>query len=154
MELILFPRRQSDLTTNVLPFGMTHAPGEPCSLGDGHPFDPSLTCCAFRAQVVVDALKVLGDSRVAELLSEDLGATAALMVSHLLRVTSISFKSNHLAPGTDDRGLPSGGFLLLKTGRPLPWTRSEREDVLASIDRLADWYEGVGNLGFDVHARH
>lgn len=155
MNLTLFPRPETRHDTmNDLPRGMTHAEGTPCPFDDGHPIDPSATCCAFPAQPVVDVLKMIGEDRVAERLFQDLDETAALLTVYLLRTEATIHQKMHREVEADEDGESSGRMVNLKTGHTLRWTRPELEAAIASIHQLADWYEKVSRLGFGVRARY
>ena len=156
MSLDLLPRRNTPSDTpDTLPRGMTHPAGTLCPFAsDGFPISPTGTCCSLRGQVAVESLDALGEAELASFLDKDLLAETTPFLVSSLRAVARRFERTYRDGWELLKDARLGKRINPATGAITPWPDPAFEAAMASIRQAADWYEKVGRLGFDVHARH
>ena len=147
----MVPQRQNNLgTENKLSFGMTHPSGTPCPFADDRlPVDFLNTCCSCSTARAVENLTAFGHNALAALLKMGLENEKLPYIAQELRQAASLLRGQYVEV-SDGHGSRRGGVRKLVTNEFIPWSRPDFEDALASIHKVADWYEKVGGLGFDV----
>ena len=152
MKTLLIPRRKDCLDAKgSWPFGMTHLNDTPCPFANERlPVGFINTCCSFNMEVVAESLISFGNLSLAKLLLEELAADRLPLVVKELRRVAYGLKDRYVEAADMPDGSRTDGIINLVTEELTPCPRPTFDATVASILQAADWYEKVGDLGFDV----
>lgn len=152
MKTLMLPHRSEPLAPeDALPFGMTHPNDTPCPFAaDDLPRGFINTCCSCRTAEAIDAFVKYDLLGYARLLEETLNAEQVRDFAGQLRLAADTLEEQYTEPEESSADRGSGGVTLVVTGRFIPCSRHRFEQELASIRKVADWYEKLGRLGFGV----
>ena len=152
MKTLMIPQRTANLeSSDELPFGMTHSSGTPCPFAnDKLAVGYINTCCSFNVEKTAENLASFGYATLATLLKMELTAEMLPDIAQELRRAADALEERYVKPMDTYADPRLGGITDRVPERFNPWFRPAFEKALASIRDAADWYEKVGNLGFDV----